>query len=303
VIPASFCRVVRFDPELVDPQYAYYGLVDMHRSGRAAGYENQSTGISNFQFERFLDGELLRLPGRRTQGAIVEILGALDSKIALNENIAQQCDDIRALKLQSELRRGGVVAASGPLSSFANFVNGRAFTRGATGTGRMVVRIAELNSGPSGATVYNDLDVADQHLARPGDVLFAWSGSLTVARWFRPEAIINQHIFKVVPNGGVPGWLAYELVQSKLAEFKRIAADKATTMGHIQRRHLDELVIAPALEEIPRLDDMLRSLWDRALAAEQENLSLVQLRDILLPRLMSGELANKYAEKIVEDVT
>ena len=55
----------------------------------------------------------------------------------------------------------------------------------------MVVRIAELNSGPGGSTVYNDVSVDEENLARPGDLLFAWSGSLTVRRWFRPEAIVN----------------------------------------------------------------------------------------------------------------
>ena len=167
----------------------------------------------------------------------------------------------------------------------------------------MVIRIAEINSGPGASTVYNDIDLPDVHLARPGDVLFAWSGSLAVARWYRPEAIVNQHIFKVIPNAGVPVWLAYELVQEKLADFKGIAAGKATTMGHIQRHHLDEPVPAPKKEYIATLDSELRPLWDRALAAEQESLTLAEFRDTLLPRLMSGEIRVRDAERIVEDVT
>ena len=46
-------------------------------------------------------------------------------------------------------------------------------------------------------TVRNNIEVADDHVTRPGDLLFLWSGSLTAARWYRPNAIINQHIFKV----------------------------------------------------------------------------------------------------------
>jgi type I restriction enzyme S subunit len=65
---------------------------------------------------------------------------------------------------------------------------------------------------------------------------------LTAARWYRPEAIINQHIFKVIPNEGTPMWLVNQAMHEKLDEFRAIAADKATTMGHIQRRHLDEPV-------------------------------------------------------------
>ena len=65
---------------------------------------------------------------------------------------------------------------------------------------------------------------------------------LTAARWYRPEAIVNQHIFNVIPNPGVAIWLVNQAVHAKLDEFKAIAADKATTMGHIQRHHLDEPV-------------------------------------------------------------
>src|SRR5690606_28631205 len=94
VIPASFCRVIRFVDELVDARYAFYGLQDMYLSGRTAEYENQSTGISNFQFEYFLDAETLRLPGKEEQRAIATVLGALDDKIAVNERIVNCTDEL-----------------------------------------------------------------------------------------------------------------------------------------------------------------------------------------------------------------
>ena len=188
-----------------------------------------------------------------------------------------------------------------PLSSVAEFVNGRAFTKNATGAGRMVIRIAEINSGPGGSTVYNDIQVPDVHLAQSGDVLFAWSGSLIVARWYREEAIINQHIFKAIPRAGIPTWLTFELIRDKLDRFKSIAADKATTMGHIQRRHLDEQVVLPMRQALTELDAGLGPLWRRALMAEQESLALARLRDMLLPMLMSGEIRLREAEEMVEE--
>lgn len=243
------------------------------------------------------------MPPVQERDAIVSVLGALHDKITVNDRVVRTTDELRMLKLRQWERSNQDRVRSCPLSSFARFVNGRAFTKDATGAGRMVIRIAEINSGPGASTVYNDIDVSDVHLARPGDVLFAWSGSLAVARWYRPEAIVNQHIFKVIPNAGVPVWLAYELVQEKLADFKGIAAGKATTMGHIQRHHLDEPVPAPKMEYIAALDSELRPLWDRALAAEQESLTLAELRDTLLPRLMSGEIRVRDAERIIEDAT
>ncbi|MGW0957167.1 restriction endonuclease subunit S [Streptomyces sp. NPDC002545] len=241
------------------------------------------------------------MPPEHERQAIAAVAAALDDKIAVNERIASTTDSLRsACYLGAHAEAPGEFRQEA-LSSAAEFINGRPFTKGATGTGRMVVRIAELNAGPGRSTVYNDIQVADKHLARPGDVLFAWSGSLTVARWFHPEAIINQHIFKVVPKGDHPMWLVAELLKLKLDEFRAIAADKATTMGHIQRRHLDEPVLTPNVAMTQKLDAQIGPLWERALAAEQESLRLAEFRDTLLPQLMSGKLRVRDAEKIVED--
>jgi len=245
----------------------------------------------------------ISLPSIKVQQAIGAVLGALDHKITINDSIARACDVLRTQRLKHWVYSNREMTRECPLSSAAEFINGRAFTKDASRTGRMVIRISEINSGPSNSTVYNEIEVPDVHLARPGDVLFAWSGSLAVARWYRPEAIINQHIFKVVPRDGLPVWLVFELVQTELAVFKAIAAGKATTMGHIQRHHLDNPVTVPVESYLTALDAELCPLWQRALAAERESLTLAELRDTLLPKLMSGEIRIRDAEKTLEAVT
>lgn len=233
----------------------------------------------------------LGFPTLPEQQAIAEVLGALDDKIAANTALTTQIDEFSNLKFRT-LR----ASSTEPLSRIAQFINGKAFTKGASGTGRVVIRIAELNGGIGGSTVRSDAEVGDKHLARPGDILFAWSGSLTLHRWCHDEAIVNQHIFKVIPNQGYPAWLAFELLRNKLAGFKAIAADKATTMGHIQRHHLDELVAIPDVAEIERIDGLMTGLWDRALLGHRETLALAATRDALLPQLMSGKLRVRDAE-------
>ena len=110
---------------------------------------------------------------------------------------------------------------------------------------------------------------------------------------------MNQHIFKVIPQDGSPKWLVYELLRHKLAEFKAIAADKATTMGHIQRKPLDEPVAVPTFETIRGHDELMTGLWEIGLTAEIENLKLVETRHALLPQLMSGKLRVRDAEKVL----
>jgi type I restriction enzyme, S subunit len=282
------------------PQLCYFRVKDESRLNRRflaywfksgefahqALHRANNTDMAPYINMRDIRSLSLTLPDVTEQRSIAEVLGALDDKIAANDRVIARADEMARLLYRKAVVDGG----RRPLSSLASFVNGRAYTKNATGTGRVVVRIAELNSGLGSSTVYNDIEVPDENLARPGDLLFAWSGSLTAARWFRPEAIINQHIFKVIPAGGMPMWLVHQAVHAKLDEFKAIAADKATTMGHIQRRHLDEPVAVPTPDDIVRLDSLMGGLWESALAAEVENQKLVATRDELLPLLMSGKV-------------
>src|SRR5699024_4774750 len=234
VIPASFCRLVRIDPALADPHYVYWWLQGMYADGRTWGYQNRSTGIANFQFQHFLDTETVRLPSLDEQRAIASTLGALDDKIESNRRIIGLIPRLVRAHVNSAISHSSTFIS---VSDLATFVNGGAYTKGATGTGRMVIRIAELNSGPGSSTVYNDIKVPDEKIARAGDILMSWSGSLGVYRWYRDEAIINQHIFKVSPTG-YPAWLVFDRLDEVMSVFRGVAADKATTMGHIQRGHL-----------------------------------------------------------------
>jgi type I restriction enzyme S subunit len=290
-------RVVILRPADLDQRFFYHWartpLFNRQLAATASGSKILHTAPGR------IEGASIDLPPIGEQRAIADVLGALDDKIAANTAVVQAADALAATSLAKEVESS---ATSVPLSSLAEFVNGKAFTKDATGTGRVVIRIAELNSGIGGSTVYNDIEVAEKHLARPGDLLFAWSGSLTVHRWHRPEGIVNQHIFKVIPNDGYPLWLVNAVLRRKLADYRAIAADKATTMGHIQRHHLDERVRIPSPEDVGRLDAAMSALWDRALAAEVESLKLAETRDALLPLLMSGKVRVKDAEKVVEGV-
>lgn len=300
--PVPFCIAqdmvsLRADQAKVTPRYLYY-LLKNPDTRRKIENMHVGTMIPHFKKGDFGKLHLDVHSSLAQQCAIAGILGALDDKIAGNRKLTEKVEELASITFAQMLEESSTV----PLSATADFVNGKAFTKGASGTGRVVVRIAELNSGIGGSTVFSDIEVDDKFVARAGDILFAWSGSLTLHRWFRDDAIVNQHIFKVIPAEGYPSWLVYQLIQRKLQQFKDIAADKATTMGHIQRRHLDELVEVPSRSVIEQRDSFMTALWERALLAEQESETLAATRDALLPRLMSGELRVRDAERQVEAV-
>ncbi|WP_259362660.1 restriction endonuclease subunit S [Curtobacterium sp. ME12] len=227
------------------------------------------------------------LPPLPEQRAIAAALGVIDDKIESDRRLIGLIPQLIRSRVEKYLAGG---ANEAPVSSLARFVNGGAYTKGATGFGRMVIRIAELNSGPGSSTVYNELDVPEDRTARAGDVLMSWSGSLGVYRWARDEAIINQHIFKVIPTG-YPAWLVHDRIDAVIDVFRGYAADKATTMGHIRRGDLDTTTVQlPREGSLRELDAALGPVWNRLLIAEQEVPRLEAVRDAILPELLSGRI-------------
>lgn len=281
---------VRADPSMINPRFLFAAL-------RSPGVRQQidrmhvGSLIPHFKKGDF-DKLRIPLPDRQTQEAIGDFYIELSEKIESNRRLTELIPTLIRAHVNSAVADGSVVV---PVSDLATFTNGGAYTKGATGAGRMVIRIAELNSGPGSSTVFSHVQVPKDKTARAGDLLMAWSGSLGVYRWYRDEAIINQHIFKVVPTE-YPAWLVFDRLEAVMPVFRGLAADKATTMGHIQRGHLSSTEISvPSSVEIARLDETLAPLWERLLLAERENLRLSKLRDALLPELLSGRLRTPVA--------
>lgn len=124
-----------------------------------------------------------------------------------------------------------------------------------------------------------------------GDIIFSWSGTLLVDVWCGGKCGLNQHLFKVTPLKNYPRWFVYYWTNRHLKRFKLIAKDKAVTMGHIKRGDLEnaEVTIPPKskmLEIDAQIDPLFQSMIDKRL----ENSKLEDIRDTLLPKLMSGEL-------------
>lgn len=86
--------------------------------------------------------------------------------------------------------------------------------------------------------------------------------------------------------------------------FAEIARNKQTTgLGHVTIADLKRLMIAlPPSNILAAWNRLIDPLLDRSFGLHLENNTLATLRDTLLPKLISGELRVKSAEKIVEAV-
>ena len=230
----------------------------------------------------------LLLPPRTEQDAIADTLSAFDDKLAANRRMNLTLYTLMTAIWRSVKRECSCDQVS--LSGLAEYVNGGAFTKGADGSGHPIIRIRELNSGVTRATPRSSRVVPANQMATAGDLLFSWSASLDVYRWFGQDSLINQHIFKVFPRTGYPQWLVYLALCEAMPFFQSVARDKATTMGHIQRHHLNEATVEVPIGMAPELDEAIGGMYDLAGENLRQEQTLIPSRDALLVKLISGEL-------------
>ncbi|ECF3883998.1 restriction endonuclease subunit S [Salmonella enterica] len=164
-----------------------------------------------------------------------------------------------------------------------------------------VVKIAQLKKGFSDGEEKASPNIKPECIIDNGDVVFSWSGSLMVDIWCGGQAALNQHLFKV-SSTKYPKWLYYKYTAHHLIEFQRIAEAKAVTMGHIKREHLSQAkCLIPSSETICAFTPFFEPVLNRVISNRLESRKLENLRDTLLPKLLSGEITLPEAEQIISE--
>ncbi|WP_282690245.1 restriction endonuclease subunit S [Streptomyces sp. CC216C] len=258
------------------------------------------------------------LPGRGEQQAIADVLGALDDKIALNESICATELDLGDALHQVTVEQGsatqrgtlGQLMAEGSL----HFGDGYRTKKAEHGTpGLPILRVAEVGDGmisPSfGDHVREEFRSAmGQKTSRSGDVVLTTKG--TVGR----VAIISAHDAEFVyspqvcffrPLGDAPISSAYLFHWLRGQEFWYQAAGmkgQTDMADYLSLSDIRSLKISlPEESALSAFDRQCAPLHARAEAARRENRTLADLRDTLLPQLITGKLRVKDATRVVEE--
>ena len=244
------------------------------------------------------------------QRRIASILSSLDRKIELNNKINADLEEMAQAIFKNwfvdfePFKNGKFVDSElgmipegwkvGRLTEIASYMNGLAmqkFPPENTEDSLPVLKIKELGQGFCGTDSDRcSCNIKDECKIHNGDVIFSWSGTLLVDVWCGGDCGLNQHLFKVTSND-YPKWFYYYWTKHHLQEFIHIAKDKAVTMGHIKRGHLEEALVAiPDNDSMEKAHELFEPILSKMISLRLENSRLSLLRDTLLPRLMSGEL-------------
>ena len=316
------CCAMITDPTRCLPRFLFYNLRhhrdDIIHIATGGAQRNLSGAI----IRRFA----ISVPPLDEQAVITGILGTLDDKIEQNRKMNETLEamaralfkswfvDFDPVRAKAEGRDPGLpvhIVALFPdsfedseigeiptgwsvlgLDDTARFLNGLAMQKFPPKGDRFlpVIKISQLRAGDMTGADKASADLAPEYVVEDGDVLFSWSGSLECVLWSGGRGALNQHLFKVTSKK-FPKWFYFLWIHWHLEDFRHIAAGKATTMGHIQRHHLTSAkVLVPPPELLQAMSGFMHPIIESIWRRKVQSRTLAALRDMLLPKLISGEL-------------
>ncbi|SJM34031.1 restriction endonuclease subunit S [Mesorhizobium delmotii] len=334
---ASFARFIRIDPDKAEPAFVFWLLQHHYAARNLLQFHLQHTGVARFQFTTFADTFVLRLPDRDQQQRVASILAAYDDlievnrrRIALLEEMARRLFDEWFVRMRFPGREADatVGAANGPLPEGWEWrslpevcVQPNGIQTGPFGSqlhqadyvdeGVPVVmpmnmigfriakdKIAYISEQKANELVRHRMVIGDVAYGRRGDIGRRAYISSRENGWFcgtgclrlrpDPTRIGSRYFFDAL---GHPTTLGAIRARAQGATMPNLSAGAMSGVP--------VLVPPPALQGT--YDDIAGHWAELSASLVASNTNLSAQRDLLLPRLMSGELALTAAERELED--
>lgn len=278
-------------PEL-SPQYLRYVLMVEQDSIRRFAYG------TTHQTLYYPDAKALHvsLPTRVVQDSIVAVLGAIDDKVIVNLCLIGTADATTDAIVASSTEP----TASTPLDSLA------VLTMGSSPPG------SALNENGGGLPFFQGIrdfglrtpmdrvrTTEPVRTANRGDILVSVRAPVGTVNFAPGPCSIGRGVAAARSTTGTPYTLFHLLRRSTAwAPYN----SEGTVFGSINRPQLAALRV-PSITagNAAAVEARIAPVEQRITSALDENKSLIELRDTLLPQLISGRLRVKDAEKQVED--
>ena len=310
----------------VDGSYLFYALQSPFVRHQIFWNEGTGSTVSNVRIPALKALLIPRLGSGERFAA--ECLGALDAKIELNRRMNETLeataraifedwfvdfgptrakvegreaylpDDLWEL-FPSALDDEGNPTGWEPqsISEFARVLYGAPFASKQFNTNNVgvpLIRIRDLATHEPG--VSTEQVHRKGHLIEPGGILVGMDGEFRLHIWKGPKAWLNQRVCHFEPNRGVPRAFVAGALRSPLAFFER--GKVGTTVIHLGKSDIDTIeVLQPGRAVLRAFADIAEPLLDQSVNNALQGRTLAQTRELLLPKLMTGEVRAQQAEQ------
>ena len=309
ILPARVSQhvaIVRPQADILDPRYLLYVLVSpamqqhLHVLSTAGATRRALT-------KGMLERIEVPLPTALAQQSIAGLLGALDDKIELNRRIAATARDLAHAIFRLRYRSDDPDSPQEPLGEHLDVARGLSYTgAGLADEGMPLHNLDSIYEGGgykrSGIKYYRG-EYKDRHVIQAGEVLLANTEQgfqelliacpALVSKHFGDTGLFSHHLYRVRPRGSSPLSRSFVYLMLLPGRLRTEVAgySNGTTVNMLPIEALQKPLFAvPSRELVAEIEALVTPLFDRAEAAEDESGTLAQLRDTLLPKLVSGEV-------------
>jgi type I restriction enzyme S subunit len=188
------------------------------------------------------------------------------------------------------------------LGEIGEYLNGRGFKKSEwREAGRPIIRIQNL-TGTANQFNYFDGEPEEHYTARAGDLLVSWAATLGVFVWKGPEAVVNQHIFKV--RSFIDRDFHRYLLLSVLNDLRR--QTHGSGMVHITKGRFEATPVAvPPLAEQRRIVAAIEEQFSRLDAADallhRASAQLRIMRDAVYTSAVAGPWPTVRLERVLRE--
>lgn len=310
------------DRRVADPHYVYY-YVSSPASREKIVRDSEATGVPKTNVQ-YLRGFPILLPSIPEQKAIARVLGTLDDKIELNRRMNETLEamaraifkswfvDFDPVKAKAEGKTpkglSPEIANLFP-DSYAESLLGpipkgwKIRTIGDVCTFEYGKALKASNRVQGDVPVYGSNGQVGWHnekLVHGPGIVVGRKGNPGIVTWADTDFFPIDTTFYVCPSekDSSMHYLRHMLCDADLARF---GADSAVPGLNRNMAYMTKIVW-PNRETLQTFDAQARVLRNRVHNNEKESRTLASIRDTLLPKLLSGEIRIKDAEKFAEEV-
>lgn len=229
----------------------------------------------------------LRVPSLSQQQAIAGVLGALDDKIAVNEEIATTSLKLGGALLEKAIQDESLDTTVGDITQI---IYGKALPEPKRRAGDAPV------FGCTGQVGWHNLPLTPSR----GPVVGRKGANAGHVSWMSsPGWVIDTAFYARPLTSDIPVEALFFILNA--AGLKSLIGDSAVP-GVNRDLVLRRRIRVPGTQLMSRFRDQARFLLDTFTHVETENRTLADLRDTLLPQLVTGKIRIKDAVGVVEDV-
>lgn len=306
----------RADPEKIDPRYLFFAFRSPELQYQFGSHDGSGSVVSHIRVADCHEF-MVPLPPKKEQIAIGEFLGALDDKIDLNRRINETLEAMAQAIFKDWFIDFGPVRAKAEgcppylapdiWALFPDALDDNDKPMG--WKEKRIDDILELAYGKAlksndrldgSFPVYGSGGITGYHalaLVEGPSIIVGRKGTVGSLYWEDGPFFPIDTVFYVKPK--VPLTFCFYLLQTLgLDEMNTDAA-----VPGLNRNNVYRLPVSWSQESVREaFDGIAKLLRQKMRKNTEESQTLSQLRDLLLPRLMSGEICLRDAEKIIEKI-